>query len=243
MGLFDKLFKKKQQPQEATAAETDEAARVILNQRVKVIDLLPHFVDMETDATAEEIVRVAGITNTILNLTYKNPFPIEQDPVFGAVLAVQTEFLTEQMKTGKYTIDSHDELKESYAKKYPESIVKSMMEIDYWNQRMTEHAVITKTLGPKPAYQCLQAALDLASFAGEPSAILIVNYAHLLLKCKMLKLQNPVAIADVSSVLKQASAALNFEEGMNYQPKGGSGLTDNPFMDFIRKMDDMKGND
>ena len=120
-------------------------------------------------------------------------------------------------KEGKYTIDPHDKLKEAYSSKFPESIVKSMMDIDYWNQRMIEHMVLTKTFGPKPGYQCLQAALDLSSFAGEPSAILIVNYAHLLLKCSMLKEQNPVAIGDIVSVLKKASTFLHFEEGMNYQ--------------------------
>ena len=195
-----------------------EAAKPITNQRTDMLELLPSFNDMEKDATVEEVMRVAGIANTILNLTFKNPFPIDQDPVFGNVLKIWTDSMKNLLREGKYTIVSHEELKDAYSRKYPESIVKSMMEIDYWNQRMIEHAVITKTLGPKPAYQCLQAALNLSSFAGESCAILIVNYAHLLLKCSMLKMQNPIAINDIVSVLKNASAFLHFEEGVNYHP-------------------------
>ena len=199
-------------------------------------DLLPSFTDMDKDPTAEEIVRVAGLAETILNLTFKNPFPIEEDPVFSAVLKARTSSLMECLQSGKYIIVPHEELKKTYESKYPEHIVKSMMEIDYWNQRMIEHAVVTKTLGPKPAYQCLQAALNLSSFAGEPSAILIVNYAHLLLKCTILKMQNPVAIGDIVSVLKNASAFLHFEEGMCYQPQGLSASTGNPLLDMINQI-------
>ena len=220
-----------------------EAAKPITNQRIGLLELLPSFKGMEKDATAEEVMRVAGIASTLLNLTFKNPFPINQDPVFGNVLKIWTESLKNLLKEGKYTIDSHEELKAAYSSKYPESTVKSMMEIDYWNQRMIEHAVITKTLGPKPAYQCLQAALNLSSFAGESSAILIVNYAHLLLKCSLLKMQNPIAINDIVSVLKKASAFLHFEEGMNYRPKGETASSDNPLLDFIKQIEAQKRNE
>ncbi len=194
----------------------EEAAKPITNQRVGLTGLLPSFSDMNKDATAEEIVRVAALTNTILNLTFKNPFPIDQDPVFGVVLKANNEWAKEQLTTGKYKIEPHEDLKETFEEKYSATIAKQMMEIDYWNQRMIEHAVITKTLGPKPAYQCLQAALNLSSFAGDASAVLIVNFAQLLLKCSMLKLQNPVAIGDIKQVLKQASSFLHFDEGVEY---------------------------
>lgn len=205
-------------------------------------DLLPSFFDMEKDPTAEEIVRVAGLAEAILNLTFKNPFPIEEDPVFSAVSKAKTSSLMECLQSGQFIIVLHEELKKTYESKYPEHIVKSMMEIDYWNQRMMEHVVVTKTLGPKPAYQCLQAALNLTSFAGEPSAILIVNYAHLLLKCTMLKMQNPVAIWDIVSVLNKASAFLHFEEGMNYHPQGLSASTGNPLLDMINQINAQKDN-
>ncbi len=194
----------------------EEAAKPIKNRRIGLVEFLPSFTDMNKDATAEEVMRVAALTNTILNLTFKNPFPIDQDPVFGVVLKANNEWAKEQLATGKYKIEPHEDLKETFEEKYSATIAKQMMEIDYWNQRMIEHAVITKTLGPKPAYQCLQAALNLSSFAGDASAILIVNYAQLLLKCSMLKLQNPVAIGDIKQVLKQASSFLHFDEGVEY---------------------------
>ena len=191
------------------------------NQQLESLGLLPSFTDMDTDATAEEIMRVAALTETILNLTFKNPFPIGQDPVFKAVLKANDEWAKEQLQNGKYQIEAHEELKDAYEKEYSASTVKTMMEIDYWNQRMIEHAVLTRTLGPKPAFQCLQAALNLFNVAGEGSAILIVNYAHLLLKSTTLPLQNPELIGDITQVLKQASAFLHFEEGMKYEPKQG----------------------
>lgn len=189
------------------------------NQQLESLGLLPSFTDMDTDATAEEIMRVAALTETILNLTFKNPFPIGQDPVFKAVLKANNEWAKEQLQNGKYQIEAHEELKDAYEKEYSASTVKTMMEIDYWNQRMIEHAVLTRTLGPKPAFQCLQAALNLFNVAGEGSAILIVNYAHLLLKSTTLPLQNPELIGDITQVLRQASAFLHFEEGMKYEPK------------------------
>lgn len=193
-----------------------EAAGPITNQRVGLTGLLPSFADMKKDATAEEVMRVAALTNTILNLTFKNPFPIDQDPVFSVVLKANNEWAKEQLATGKCKIEAHEELKETYEGKYSAEIAKQMMEIDYWNQRMIEHAALTKTLGPKPAFQCLQAALNLTSFAGDACAILIVNYSHLLLKCSMLKLQNPAVVGDIKQVLKQASSYLHFDEGMEY---------------------------
>jgi len=189
------------------------------NQQLESLGLLPSFTDMDTDATAEEIMRVAALAETILNLTFKNPFPIGQDPVFKAVLKANNEWAKEQLQNGKYQIEAHEELKDAYEKEYSASTVKTMMEIDYWNQRMIEHAVLTRTLGPKPAFQCLQAALNLFPVAGEGSAILIVNYAHLLLKSTTLPLQNPELIGDITQVLRQASAFLHFEEGMKYEPK------------------------
>lgn len=197
-----------------------EAAKPIMNQRVGLTGLLPSFTDMKKDATAEEVMRVAALTNTILNLTFKNPFPIDQDPVFSVVLKANNEWAKEKLATGKYKIEAHEELKETYEGKYSAEIAKQMMEIDYWNQRMIEHAALTKTLGPKPAFQCLQAALNLMSFAGDACAILIVNYSHLLLKCSMLKLENPAVIGDIKQVLKQASFYLHFDEGVEYAEMG-----------------------
>ena len=180
-------------------------------------DYLPSFTDMDEDASIEEIVRVAGLTSTILNLTFRNPFPIEQDPVFKSVLKKWTTSLMEVLNSGEYSIDPHVSLKEAYSAKYPDGIVQSMMELDYWNQRMIEHVVLTKTFGPKPAYKCLEKALALTSFAAEASAILIINYAYLLLKCSVLKWQNPIAVEDIIYVLKKASAFLHFEAGVRAQ--------------------------
>ncbi|MBP5326685.1 MAG: hypothetical protein J6Y98_02065 [Bacteroidales bacterium] len=217
--LFGKNVSENTSEDENAQANTPKAQPTQAKSEQKAFclhNLLPSFVDMNKDPTAEEIVRVAGLTDTILNLTFKNPCPIEQDPVFQSVLNTNNQSLMECLQSGKYIIAPHEELKKACESKYPEHIVKSMMEIDYWNQRMIEHAVVTKTLGPKPAYQCLQAALNLTSFAGEPSAILIVNYAHLLLKFSMLKIVNPVAIGDIKNVLHQASLWLNFDEGKKY---------------------------
>lgn len=206
----------KQQTEKHSEDDGYEAAGPITNQRVGLTGLLPSFTDMKKDATAEEVMRVAALTNTILNLTFKNPFPIDQDPVFSVVLKANNEWAKEQLATGRCKIEAHEELKETYEGKYSAEIAKQMMEIDYWNQRMIEHAALTKTLGPKPAFQCLQAALNLTSFAGDACAILIVNYSHLLLKCSMLKLQNPAVVGDIKQVLKQASSYLHFDEGMEY---------------------------
>lgn len=246
--FFKRLFGKKEP--EITSGNENAQANTPLAQPTQdesekksfsLHDLLPSFVNMDKDPTAEEIVRVAGLAETILNLTFKNPFPIKEDPVFSAVLKVYSSSLMECLQSSKFIIVPHEGLKQTYESKYPEHIVKSMMEIDYWNQRMIEHAVVTKTLGPKPAYQCLQAALNLLSFAGEPCAILIVNYAHLLLKCTMLKMQNPVAIGDIVSVLKNASAFLHFEEGRNYNLQGPSASTGNPLMDMINQINSKRG--
>ena len=193
-------------------------------------DLLPSFTDMDKDPTAEEIVRVAALTETILNLTFKNPFPIEQDPLFKAVFQANTQSITEGLERGQLNenvlnIRNHDELKQIYESKYPEQVVKEMVELDYWKMRMVEHVILTKSLGPKPAYNCLEASYQLMNYVSNPSfinplCILIINYAHLLLKFSMLKIVNPVAIGDITRVLKEASRWLDFEEGINYNHQG-----------------------
>lgn len=225
---------------EETFAEAEKEAEKKLQVNVKKLsEYLPSFSHMEKDATAEEVMRVAALAETILNLTFKNPVNISQDPVFGGVLKANNEWAKEQLANGKYTIEAHEELKEAYTSKYSESMAKQMMEIDYWNQRMIEHAVLTGTLGPKPAFQCLQAALslralfhslvlqqqealDLCAIECEACDILTVNYAHLLLKSTTLPMQNPALIGDITKVLKQASTFLRFDEGMKYEPKNRS---------------------
>ncbi len=191
-------------------------------------DLLPSFVDMDKDPTAEEIVRVAALTETILNLTFKNPFPIDQDPVFNAVFQANTQSITEGLERGQLNenvlnIRNYNELKQAYESKYPEQVVKEMVELDYWKIRMIEHVILTKSLGPKPAYNCLAASYQLMNYVSNPSfidplCVLIINYAHLLLKFSMLKTANPVAIGDITRVLKEASRWLDFKEGINYNP-------------------------
>ena len=47
---------------------------------------LPSFQNMDIEPTSEEIVRVAGITDAMLNLTFKNPFPVGQDPMFDVII-------------------------------------------------------------------------------------------------------------------------------------------------------------
>ena len=205
-------------------------------------DLLPSFANMDKEPTAEEIVRVGSLTETILNLTFKNPFPIEQDPVFKAVFEANKQSITECLETGKLNVGAHEELKEAYESKYPERVVKEMVNLDYWNMRMIEHVVLMKSLGPKPAYNCLQAAYNLLDFASEPCCILIVNYAHLLLKFSMLKVANPTAIGDIKMALKQASKWLDFEEGMNYASSNDTTSTDNPLMDMINQINAAKRN-
>ena len=209
---------------------TEEQSQV---NATKFSAFLPSFSSMEKDATAEEVMRVAALAQTVLNLTFKNPVPIADDPVFSVVLKVNKEWADEQMANGKYTIEAHEELKEAYTVKYSEPIAKQMMEIDYWNQRMIEHAVLTRTLGPKPAFQCLQTALNLRSLfqiqakealdlretVCEAIDILVVNYAHLLLKSTTLPMQNPALVDDICKELKQTSAFLHFDEGMKYVPK------------------------
>ena len=196
------------------------SAESILNERMDLHSLLPSFVDMEKEPTAEEIVRVAGLTEAILHLTFKNPFPIDQDPVFETVYQAYTYSFMECLKNGKFDFDDalskHDELRLAYESKYPEQIAKQMVDLDYWTIRMIEHVVLMKSLGPKPAYNCLSAAYNLLDFANEPSCVLIITYAHLLLKYSMLKKQNPMAIEDIKMALKQASTFLGFEEGINY---------------------------
>lgn len=187
-------------------------------------DLLPSFVDMDKDPSPEEIIRVAGLTETILHLTFKNPCPIEQDPVFQAVLNANTQSLMECLQSGKLNVGDHDELKQTFENKYSEKVAKAMIELDYWNMRMIEHAVLMKSLGPKPAYNCLAAAYQLVNNISHPSfinppCVLVVNYAHLLLKFSMLKIANPVAIGDITRVLKEASLWLGFDEGMNYSER------------------------
>lgn len=240
--IYDKKAKSKEVTALANNTESQPTQAESEKKALNIHDLLPSFVDMDKDPTAEEIVRVAALTETILNLTFKNPFPIEQDPVFNAVLKTKTSSLMECMQSDNFIILPHEELKQSLESKYSEHIVKSIMEIDYWNQRMIEHVFWTKTLGPKPAFKCLQAALDLLLFAREPSAILIVNYAHLLLKFKMLKIENPASIEDIYSVLKQASAFLHYEEGMNYHPQGLGAATGNPLQDMINQINAQKNN-
>ena len=205
-------------------------------------DLLPSFVDMDKDPSPEEIIRVAGLTETVLHLTFKNPCPIEQDPVFQAVLNANTQSLMECLQSGKLNVGDHNELKQTFENKYSEKVAKAMIELDYWNMRMIEHAVLMKSLGPKPAYNCLSAVYSIIDIAPNPCCILIVNYAHLLLKCTILKMQNPVAIGDIVSVLKNASAFLHFEEGRNYNPQRLSASTGNPLMDMINQINAQKSN-
>ena len=182
----------------------------------KMHKLLPSFVNMDEEPTAEEIVRVAALTETILNLTFQNPFPIDQDPVFMVVFEANRQSIMECLKTGKLNVGAHEELKQAYESKYPERVAKEMVDLDYWNMRMIEHVVLMKSLGPKPAYNCLHAVYSIIDVAIEPCCVLIINYAHLLLKFSMLKMANPVAIGDIKMALRQASRWLDFEEGMNY---------------------------
>lgn len=203
----------------STHAEGSEAISTESNQKsFDIKDLLPSFEDMDNEPTPEEILRVAAITDTMLHLTFKNPFPIEQDPVFKAVLQANIQSLMESLESGKLKVGDHEELKLAFQDKHPEKVAKALVELDYWNMRMIEHAVLAKGLGPKPAYNCLSAAYSNLDFAPTPLCVLIVNYAHLLLRFKMLKLANPAAISDVMMVLKQASTYLGFDEGRNYNP-------------------------
>ena len=208
----------------------------------KLSEYLPSFSNMEKDATAEEIMKVAALAQTILNLTFKNPTRIANDTDFSGVFKANNEWAKEQLENGKYKIEAHDELKEVYTSNYSESIANQMMEIDCWNQRMVEHAVLTRTLGPKPAFQCMQVALNLISqfqqyskhrsrkeislkeldllvILSEACEILTVNYAHLLLKSTTLPMQNPLLVGDIAKALKQASISLRYDEGMKYEPK------------------------
>ena len=172
--------------------------------------LLPSFTDMDKDPSPEEIIRVAGLTETILHLTFKNPCPIEQDPVFQVVLNANTQSLMECLQSGKLNIGDHNELRQSLESKYSEKVAKAMIELDYWNMRMVEHAVLMKSLGP---------VYSIIDVAPNPCCILIVNYAHLLLKFSMLKIANPGAIGDIKKVLHQSSLWLDFDEGKNYSER------------------------
>ena len=194
-------------------------SEVTVSETKKYAAFLPSFTDMDKDPSPEEIIRVAGLTETILHLTFKNPCPIEQDPVFHSVLNANTKSLMECFQSGKLIIGDHDELKMSFESKYSEKVAKAMIELDYWNMRMIEHAVLMKSLGPKPAYNCLSAVYSIIDVDPTPCCILIVNYAHLLLKYSMLKIANPVAIGDIKKVLHQSSLWLDFEEGKNYSER------------------------
>lgn len=191
----------------------------VMKDNGKYAVFLPSFTDMDKDPSPEEIIRVAGLTETILHLTFKNPCPIEQDPVFQAVLNANTQSLMECLQSGKLNVGDHNELKQTFENKYSEKVAKAMIELDYWNMRMIEHAVLMKSLGPKPAYNCLSAVYSIIDIAPNACCILIVNYAHLLLKFSMLKISNPVAISDIKNVLNQASHWLDFDEGRNYSER------------------------
>ena len=192
---------------------------VVMKDNGKLAAFLPSFTDMDKDPSPEEIIRVAGLTETVLHLTFKNPCPIEQDPVFQAVLNANTQSLMECLQSGKLNIGDHNELKLFFESKYSEKVAKAMIELDYWNMRMIEHAVLMKSLGPKPAYNCLSAVYSIIDVAPTPCCVLIVNYAHLLLKFSMLKIANPVAIGDIKKVLHQSSLWLDFYEGKNYSER------------------------
>ena len=202
----------------------------------KLSEYLPSFSHMEKDATAEEIMRVAALAQTILNLTFKIPVPVADDSDFSGVFKTNNEWAKEQLENGNYKIEAHDELREVCSSNYSESIAKLMMEIDDWNQQMIEHAVLTGTLDSKPAFQCMQSTTNLrALFVSqfkqhqkelsryavlcEACDILTINYAHLLLKSTTLPMQNPLLVGDIAKALKQASSFLYFDEGMKFEPK------------------------
>ena len=249
--FFKKLFGKsgsetaKEEKSSKTTTDstpTVESTSTEAKNKSKVQELLPSFAIMDNEPSAEEIVRVAALSETILNLTFKNPFPIEQDPVFMAVFEANKQSIMECLETGKLNVGAHEELKQAYESKYPERVAKEMVDLDYWNMRMIEHVVLMKSLGPKPAYNCLHAAYNLLDFASEPCCILIINYAHLLLKFSMLKMANPVAVGDIKMALKQASTFLGFEEGINYCSSNQSTSSDNPLMGFISQINATKRN-
>ena len=219
--LLEKKENSATQATEAPSTQTDGSEAVSTESNLMsfdIKDLLPSFEDMDNEPTPEEILRVAALTDTMLHLTFKNPCPIEQDPVFKAVLQANTQSLMECLESGKLKVGDHEELKQAFKDKHPEKVAEALGELDYWNMRMIEHAVLMKGLGPKPAYNCLSPAYSIVDKALTPLCVLIVNYAHLLLRFKMLKLANPTAISDVTMALKQASLWLGFDEGRNYTP-------------------------
>ena len=66
----------------------------------KLSEYLPSFSHMEKDATAEEIMRVAALAQTILNLTFKIPVPVADDSDFSGVFKTNNEWAKEQLENG-----------------------------------------------------------------------------------------------------------------------------------------------
>ncbi|MDR1594966.1 MAG: acyl carrier protein [Prevotellaceae bacterium] len=170
---------------------------------------LPLFDNMDAPITGDEIISAVALTHTFLSLSYLNPFPFEQDPVFGPMFNVNKQLFSDEKSALKYWT-----LEEKYKQKYDAEKVELLMNLAYENAKVLDHYLMVRSLGNlllalKPAFYCIDYAQQLGN------DYIVINYCHLMLKDKTGFLAKE-QIDDLIEALGNACGRIQYGDGLMY---------------------------
>jgi acyl carrier protein len=170
---------------------------------------LPLFDNMDAPITGDEIISAVALTHTFLTLSYLNPFPFEQDPVFEPMFNISKQLFIDEKSALEYWI-----LEEKYKQKYDAEKVELLMNLAYENAKVLDHYRMVKSLGNlllalKPAFYCIDYAQQLGN------DYIVINYCHLMLKDKT-GIPTKEQIDDIIEALGNACGRIQYSDGLMY---------------------------
>jgi len=195
--------------EKSSVSSSQPVSTMNFTQNVKLHELyLPTFKDMDSPLTEDDIVSAIALTHTFLTLTYLNPFPFEQDPVFHGLYKVNCELF----KNSQTSID-YNHCEDKWRERYNEEKVKLLIEMGYENSKVLWHYHQLKNsnmmLALKPAFKIVDYARHLNN------NYIVIRYCYCLLKDKTGFLGDS-QISDLLMALGANSLAIVFDEGLLY---------------------------
>jgi len=178
-------------------------------QKIKFYELyLPTFKDMDSQPIEDDIVSAIALTHTFLTLTYLNPFPFEQDPVFHQMYKVNQQLFKDPKASINYAT-CENKWRERHNETASELIINMACE----NRKILEHYQQMKDsnmkLALKPAFHIVDYARHLNN------NYVVIRYCHCLLKDKT-GILNDMQISDLLMALGANSLLIQYDEGLLY---------------------------
>jgi hypothetical protein len=199
-----------QKKTDGKATQSTEPELSVPKQEMETIKYLPSFNDMDSSLTEDDIVFAISLTHTFLTLTYLNPFPFEQDPVFYGLFEINCKLFKDPKTSINYS-----QCIDSYREKYDKNTSKVLIDMAESNKKLFENFIVNReNTGFRLLFNHVVNCIADANLLD--NSFLVINWSYILLKSNYSHSLPKERLNQVLDILSSHCIKVDYWEPRNY---------------------------